>query len=96
LLEALVLPSARLAPGYETVLVTKTDGEMLSGVVLERSPDELKLRIGKEDILTLADAEIAETESLPSSMPTMVGKLTPREIRDVVAFLGSLEGEEAR
>ncbi len=93
LLEALIRPSARLAPGYETVLVTKTDGEMLSGVVLERTEENLKLSIGKEDILTLAAADIAGVESLPSSMPSMEEKLTPRQIRDVVAYLGSLREE---
>ena len=96
LLEALIRPSARLAPGYETVLVTLSDSSAVAGIVMERSDEKLTLKIGKEDIQTIARADIAEEETLPSSMPSMEEKLSRREIRDVVAFLASLRSEEAR
>lgn len=96
LLQAVIRPSARLAPGYETVLVTYRDSSAVAGIVLERSVETLKLKVGKEDILTIARADILEEESLPSSMPSMEGKLSRREVRDVVAFLESLGGGEAR
>ena len=96
LLQALIRPSARLAPGYETVLVTYRDSSAVAGVVLERSAEALKLKVGKEDILTIARADILEEESLPSSMPSMEGKLSRREVRDVVAFLAGLGEREAR
>ena len=94
LLEALIRPTARLAPGYETVLVTLADSSAVAGIVLERSEDKLTLKIGKEDIQTIARTDIVEEETLPSSMPSMEEKLSRREIRDVVAFLASLRSEE--
>ena len=96
LLEALIRPSARLAPGYETVLVTLADSSAVAGIVMERSNKELTLKIGKEDIQTIARTDIVEEETLPSSMPSMETKLSRREVRDVVAFLASLRSEEAR
>ncbi|WP_420459148.1 HEAT repeat domain-containing protein [Neolewinella sp.] len=96
LLEALIRPSARMAPGYETVLLTLNDESVVAGVVMERTPEALTLKIGKEDIQTIARTDIKEEETLPSSMPSMEEKLSRREIRDVVAFLASLGGEEAR
>ena len=96
LLESLIRPSARMAPGYETVLLTLNDESVVAGVVMERTPEALTLKIGKEDIQTIARTDIKEEETLPSSMPSMEEKLSRREIRDVVAFLASLHGEEAR
>ena len=95
LLEALIRPSARLAPGYETILVTLNDGSVTAGIVMERTEEVIKLKIGKEDIQTIPRADIAEEETVPSSMPTMEDKLSRREIRDVVAFLASLNGQES-
>ncbi len=93
LLESLIRPSARLAPGYETLYVTMNDGTETAGTVLERTPETIKLKVGKEDILTLAVADIAEQTTLPSSMPSMEDRLSRREIRDLIAFLSGLHHE---
>ncbi|WP_116126040.1 HEAT repeat domain-containing protein [Lewinella sp. IMCC34183] len=95
LLEALIRPSARLAPGYETLYVTLNDGTETAGTVLERTDETIKLKVGKEDIQTISVSDIAEQTTLPSSMPSMEDRLSRREIRDVVAFLASLHGEES-
>ncbi len=95
MLEALIRPSARLAPGYETLYLTLNDGTSTAGTVMERTADAIKLKIGKEDIQTIPLSDVAEQETLPSSMPSMEEKLTRREIRDVVAFLASLEQPES-
>ncbi len=90
LLEALIRPSAKIADGYETVIVTLKDSSAVSGTILAREAGSLKLSIGKEDILHLPKEQILEVESLPSSMPSMESKLSKREIRDIIAFLESL------
>ncbi|WP_116106852.1 HEAT repeat domain-containing protein [Lewinella sp. IMCC34191] len=95
LLEALIRPSARLAPGYETILVTMNDGTVTAGTVMKRTPDEITLKIGKEDIQTLQRSDISEEETVPSSMPSMEERLDRREIRDLVAFLSTLHAEES-
>ena len=95
LLEALIRPSARLAPGYETILVTLNDGTVTAGTVMKRTDEEITLKIGKEDIQTIARADIAEEETVPSSMPSMEERLSKREIRDLVTFLASLHAEES-
>ncbi|MEO0732884.1 MAG: heme-binding protein, partial [Bacteroidota bacterium] len=92
ILTSIVRPSAALASGHETVLVTLADGSALSGIVLERTPEYLKVKTGKTESRTIPTADIAEAETLPSSMPTAEGKLTRREIRDLVAFLVTQRG----
>ncbi len=93
ILTSIIRPSAALALGHETVLVTLSNEEVLSGVVLERTPEYLKLKVGKTEIRTIPQADIAEAETLPSSMPSVEGKISRREIRDLVAFLEREKGE---
>ncbi|MEM9259263.1 MAG: HEAT repeat domain-containing protein, partial [Bacteroidota bacterium] len=65
LLTSVIRPSMHLAPGYETVLVELTDSTATAGIVLERTPEALKLKIGKEDIKTIPRSSIVSEESLP-------------------------------
>lgn len=91
ILSSIVYPSAMLAPGYETVLITLHDDSALSGILLERTDDAISIRIGKTETKTIPLADIAELETLPSSMPSAHGKLSRREIRDLVSWLASLK-----
>ncbi|MEM7572915.1 MAG: HEAT repeat domain-containing protein [Bacteroidota bacterium] len=95
LLLSVVRPSHRLAPGYETLLLTLSDSSVVAGTLLERSGASLRLQIGKEEEQQIALDDILEEESLPSSMPSMDGVLSRRQIRDLVAFLASLKAEES-
>ncbi|MFT4749752.1 MAG: putative heme-binding domain-containing protein [Neolewinella sp.] len=94
LLTSVIRPSAALALGHETVLVTLNNEEMLSGVVVSRTPEYLEVKTGKTETKKISRADIAEEETLPSSMPSVEDKISRREIRDLVAFLAGLKGEE--
>jgi putative heme-binding domain-containing protein len=96
ILTSIIRPSAALALGHETVIVTLKDESAFSGIVMERTPESLKLKVGKTDIRTVARADIAEEETVPSSMPSAEDALSRREIRDLVAFLVSQKGEESK
>jgi putative heme-binding domain-containing protein len=93
LLTSIIRPSAALALGHENVLVTLANEEMLSGVVVSRTPEYLEVKVGKTEIRKISRADIAEEETLPSSMPSAEGKISRREIRDLVAFLATMKGE---
>ncbi|MEO1628341.1 MAG: HEAT repeat domain-containing protein [Bacteroidota bacterium] len=90
LLESVVLPSAQLAEGYGIVVLQLKAGETLSGIVVEETDELIKLRSGKGEVRTFAQADIASRQDMPSSMPSMSSILDKGQIRDVVAFLGSL------
>lgn len=93
LLESLIAPSARIAPGYGTVLLDLNDGESIAGILLREDDSNLMIRVGEEEqVISVSD--IAKKEYLPSGMPTMEGVLNKREIRNVVAFLATLKGEK--
>jgi quinoprotein glucose dehydrogenase len=92
LLTSVIRPSAALALGHETVLVTLNNEEMLSGVVVSRTPEYLEVKTGKTETKKISRADIAEEETLPSSMPSVEDKISRREIRDLVACLKGEEG----
>ncbi|MFK8008880.1 MAG: HEAT repeat domain-containing protein [Saprospiraceae bacterium] len=90
ILASLVTPSSEYAIGYEVVSIILKDGTSEAGIVMERTEKHVKLKLGKEDIKTIPISEIAESQSLPSSMLPMGTVLKKKEIRDLVAFLKNL------
>ena len=94
LLLSLINPSAEYAQGYEIASVTLKDKSTVNGIVMERNKDILKLKLGKEDIRTIPQNEIENSESLPSSMLPMKDVLSKRELRDLMTFLKDLKKHE--
>ncbi len=91
LLEALIDPSARIAPGYGFATVELNDGRKLSGIVQEDSPKVLKLKVGTKPDTVIQQQAIRNKSYGGSSMPPMRTVLTKKEIRDVVSFLATME-----
>ncbi|MEZ4904720.1 MAG: c-type cytochrome [Spirosomataceae bacterium] len=91
LLQALVEPSARLAPGYGSVSLTLKDGQIVNGILAKETPEELTLTTSDAEPLVIPVGRIAKRENMPSGMPPMGGILSKREIRDVVEFLANLK-----
>ncbi|MBN9693488.1 MAG: HEAT repeat domain-containing protein [Verrucomicrobia bacterium] len=90
LLEALLDPSARLADGYGTVRVTLKNGEDLDGLRLAESAREIRLRLATGEVRTIPVTDIQERSANPISvMPPMGDVMSPRELRDLVAFLSA-------
>lgn len=95
LLLSMVNPSAEYAKGYEVVTLEMQDEEIYAGVVEEENEEEIRIKIGKNESRTFKKTDIIEQTSVPSAMFTMTDKLSKKEIRDVLAFLGTLHGEES-
>ncbi len=91
ILQALVEPSARLAPGFGSVALTLKDGQQVYGVLSKETDEALTLTTSDAEPLIIPVARIAKRDNLPSSMPSMGEVLSKREIRDLVSFLSSLE-----
>ena len=95
LLESIIEPSAQYSPGYGVATLTLKDGTTTAGIVMEETETEVKLKIGKEALQTIAKSTIENREDVPSSMPGIKDILSKQEIRDLMAFLMSLEEEES-
>ncbi len=91
LLESIVEPNAKIAQGFETVIVTLTDGSVHAGILKADSAEELTLMPPTGILEKLPKSQIKTRESGPSGMPPLAAVLSKREIRDLVEYLSSLK-----
>lgn len=98
LLQALVEPGLRLAPGYGSVTVTLTDEQTVSGILMEETAQELTIKTSDAEPLRIPVSRISKRENGASSMPPMGTLLSKRELRNIIEFLANLkeENESAR
>ncbi len=94
LLEAVINPSARLAPGYGNVEVTLKNGKTVNGVLMGETTTDLKVKTGDQPETVIRKDQVTKRTNAPSSMPNMQYLLSKREIRDVVSFLATLKTDE--
>lgn len=91
LLEALIEPSARIAPGFGMVSLELKDKQKLNGILQLEKPDGYVLKIGDKADTLVKKADVTTRTDYPSSMPQMSQFLTKKEVRDVVSFLATLK-----
>jgi quinoprotein glucose dehydrogenase len=92
LLESVVFPNAQIAKGYETVVLTLTDGRVVSGVLKADDKKTLRLMTAEAMELVISVEDIDSRRTGPSAMPDdLHKKLSRRELRDLVEFLAELK-----
>jgi quinoprotein glucose dehydrogenase len=94
ILESIVLPNAKIAPGYESAGVKLNDGKFLVGVVKNETDDGFQLDTGVDQgIVTIKKSDIKFRKPAPSPMPDDIAKpLTKQELRNLVEYLSSQKG----
>ena len=91
LLESLLDPSAKLADGYRTTVLVTDDGRTVAGIVKRESAEEIVVVTGDGREERIPVAAIEDRSEGASAMPAdLAGRLTPRELRDLVEWLSSL------
>ena len=91
LLQAMIEPTARLAPNYGSVTLKLKEGQEVSGILVRETEETLVLKTSDAEPLIVPVARISKRENMPSSMPTYAGVLSKREVRDIVEFLSGLK-----
>ncbi|OWW23794.1 heme-binding protein [Zobellia sp. OII3] len=91
ILEALIEPSARLAPGYGSVSLTLKDGQKISGILEAETDEEITLRTSEAEPLDIPISRIAKRENMPSAMPPMGRLISKRELRNLIEYLANLK-----
>ncbi len=91
MLEAIVQPSAKIAKGFETVILVLTDERTVSGIIKSEDKKEIRLITPENKEIVVPLAEVDSRRTGPSAMPAdLHTKMSRRELRDVVEFLASL------
>lgn len=95
LLESIVDPNARIAKGYETVLLTTLEGRVHSGILRQEDSEQIQLMTSSGAIETIRKADIDERANGQSGMPQdLIKNLSRSEIRDLVAWLAELQDDQ--
>lgn len=93
MLEALVAPAARIAPGFGRVTVVLKTGERIEGSFDTETKTDVTITANSA-VKTIARTEIEKLEfGGISPMPPMGLGLTKTELRDLVAYLSTLKEE---
>jgi putative membrane-bound dehydrogenase-like protein len=93
LLESIIEPSKRLAPGFGVVTLSLEEGKKIAGIKMEETENSITLKMGNQPDTLIMKSHILERTDAPSSMPDMKAYLNRREIRDLVSFLVTLKEE---
>ena len=91
ILEALIEPSKRLAPGYGTVTLTLNDGQTVNGILDHETNTELIIRTSDAEPMEIAISRIKTRENSISAMPAAGKLISKRELRDLIEFLSRLK-----
>ncbi len=92
ILESILNPNTDIKQGYETVLITKTNGEIISGLLHRKTNNSTLIRQASGELIEIPSAEISETDVSPVSlMPTgLTRNLNRDELKDLLAYLINL------
>jgi quinoprotein glucose dehydrogenase len=92
LLESIVAPNQAIAQGFESVILAKTDGTVVTGVLRSEDARTVKVMTAEAKLIEVPKAEIEERKRGNSAMPEdLPKKMTKSEVRDLVAFLAGLK-----
>jgi quinoprotein glucose dehydrogenase len=89
-LESMVAPGAVIAPGFGAVLIDFKNGASLTGNLIAETTNHLDIDAAGK-LLRVNRGDIATFTPPASPMPPMGDLLKPEELRDVIAWLASLD-----
>lgn len=97
LVESLLEPSKKIKEGYHMVIVSKKDGGVISGGLVNDGAEELTIRDPANQIVKVAKSAVASRQMSPVSMmpPGLTASLREDEFVDLVKFLSELGREGA-
>lgn len=90
LLNALINPSKDIAPGYGAITLTMKNNETVSGVYFGETAETITVGKDRNHQVIYQKAQVATTVFSPSGMPPMHYMLNKAQIRDLLAFLETL------
>lgn len=96
LLQALIEPSATIAPYFGTFTLTLNDNSKISGLFVAETEQSIQLKLDNDQTKTFTKNNIKQIKRPTSGMPPMGYILSKAEIRDVLAYLQTLKGKRVK
>lgn len=97
LLESICLPDAQISEGYETVVIVDDAGQVTAGIVKHDDDDRVQLTLADGNVVEIDADSIVGRRRGKSAMPEeLADQITARELRDLVAYLTTLQADPWR
>ena len=95
--QSILDPDAEILPQNRFLRVVTKDGNTVTGRLLNQDAWTIELFDSKERLVTFQKTGVKEYAFIDkSSMPSYKGKLSTQELADLVSYLSSLKGIEAK
>jgi quinoprotein glucose dehydrogenase len=92
LLESIVNPNAKIAEGYQSVILNLIDGRTVAGVLRGKDAKTVTVVTPENKVVTVPVEDIDAQKPDVSAMPDdLHKKLSKRELRDIVEYLSTLK-----
>jgi putative heme-binding domain-containing protein len=93
LLDAIVVPSAAIAFGYESWALETTTQGTVTGLLVENTPERVTVKVDATQEVRLKPDAITARKQVPfSTMPEgLISAMTPQQIVDLIGFLTTLK-----
>jgi putative membrane-bound dehydrogenase-like protein len=91
LLENIIDPNALVGVDYQLQMITKKDGQMVTGLLREKTPTALTIAMlgGATVPVTIAEIEKHEVSSTSMMPEGLLANLSPEQRRDLIGYLQS-------
>lgn len=95
LLNSLSRPSETITEGYQTSIISTTDGGILTARVLENTPDRIRAATSDGNVMEIKTADIETLQLSPLSlMPDdLVANMSAEQLSDLIAYLETLKSQ---
>lgn len=92
ILESIVKPNAKIAPGFESYMIETKDGNWIAGMIKKETKDELVINSPEDGFVTLKPSDVKSRERGASGMPEGMALILTRDnLRDLIAYLSTLK-----
>lgn len=87
LLESIITPDTKIAPGFGTINLLLADGTTVTGVIKEENEQSIMLELASGEKRVIAIDDIEQRSTPKSAMPQMLTVLSESQIRDLIEYL---------
>lgn len=92
LLESIVNVNATIADGFQMVVLTLKDGNVVAGYLKKETDEDLTIQAPSEQPRVVKKADVKQRDTAPSGMlPNLADFLTKRELRDIIEYCATLK-----
>jgi putative heme-binding domain-containing protein len=98
MLDHIVRPNDAIAPEYLMTTIQLQDGTVVSGIVVENTPQGIAVQVTETDLRRLKPAEVkTRRQSSASLMPEgLLNALTLQQVSDLLEYLSTLKPQSAK